>query len=258
MGWKAIARYDVGTSHQSQELPCQDYGDYGIFQDVIVGVVADGAGSAKYSDVGSELAVKTVIDWFERVNKSSEQQEFSQSLSQIETEKVFARIVQEVIAELRQLASEKDYAFNDLACTLLVFIATPHWLGAMQIGDGFIVVRPQDSEDYQLLFQPDKGEFANETTFITSKDALAEMQVKVISEPQKFICASTDGLEKLAIRISDWKPFPPFFKPFEEYLEETANPEDEAEYLVNFLKSERLNARTDDDKTLLLCLWEKN
>ncbi|WP_339461668.1 protein phosphatase 2C domain-containing protein, partial [Nodularia spumigena] len=138
------------------------------------------------------------------------------------------------------------------------FIATPHWLGAMQIGDGFIVVRPQDSEDYQLLFQPDKGEFANETTFITSKDALAEMQVKVISEPQKFICASTDGLEKLAIRISDWKPFPPFFKPFEEYLEETANPEDEAEYLVNFLKSERLNARTDDDKTLLLCLWEKN
>ena len=194
MRWKAIARYDVGTSHQSQELPCQDYGDYGIFQDVIVGVVADGAGSAKYSDVGSELAVKTVIDWFERVNKSSEQQEFSQSLSQIETEKVFARIVQEVIAELRQLASEKDYAFNDLACTLLVFIATPHWLGAMQIGDGFIVVRPQDSEDYQLLFQPDKGEFANETTFITSKDALAEMQVKVISEPQKFICASTDGL----------------------------------------------------------------
>ncbi|MEH2146175.1 protein phosphatase 2C domain-containing protein [Nostoc sp.] len=39
----------------------------------------------------------------------------------------------------------------------------------------------QNSE-YQLLFQPYKGEFINETTFITSTNAVKDMRVKVISE----------------------------------------------------------------------------
>lgn len=168
---------------------------------------------------------------------------------------MFEKIVNQVITELREEADKEDYFIHDLACTLLVFVATPDWVAAMQIGDGFIVMRSQESE-YQLLFQPDKGEFANETTFITSTNALKEMQVKVIPEKQEFICASTDGLEKVAIRLSDWKPFSPFFKPLEEYLHEPVNGEEKDKYLTEFLNSERLNSRTDDDKTLLLCLFE--
>ncbi|WP_414574923.1 PP2C family serine/threonine-protein phosphatase [Anabaena sp. CCY 9402-a] len=262
MGWKEIARSATGTSHQSQGIPCQDYGCCRIFNDVIVGAVADGAGSAKYADVGSKLAVETVIKCFSDINEYPENQEelepnFSQPMCQAEAAKLFTKIVNGVIQELNKQASKEDYSINDLACTLLVFVATPHWLAAMQIGDGFIVVRPEKSEEYQLLFHPDKGEFANETTFITSNNSLQEMQVKVIPGEQAFICASTDGLEKVAIRLNDWTPFPPFFKPFEEYLQETSNPKKNYEYVDVFLNSERLNSRTDDDKTLLLSLWEK-
>ncbi|MCC5643026.1 protein phosphatase 2C domain-containing protein [Nostoc sp. CHAB 5824] len=256
MKWKAVARSAIGTSHQNQGIGCQDYGDSRIFKDVIVGAVADGAGSAKHSDTGSQLAVETVLKCFADINESPQTQAFSQPLSEEEAQKVFAKIVTQVIAELQKQADEEDYSINDLACTLLVFLATPDYVAAMQIGDGFIVIRSQESE-YQLLFQPDKGEFANETTFITSTNALKEMQVKVISEKQEFICASTDGLEKVAIRLSDWQPFSPFFKPLEEYLHEPVNPEDEDKYLMEFLNSERLNSRTDDDKTLLLCLFDR-
>ncbi|MEH1919071.1 PP2C family serine/threonine-protein phosphatase [Nostoc sp.] len=256
MNWKAVARSEIGTSHQKQRIVCQDYGDYRIFDDVIVGAVADGAGSAKHSDVGSRLAVETVLKCFSEINEFPQKQD-SQPLSQEEGQKVFAEIVNKVITELQKQANEEDYSVNDLACTLLVFVATPDWVAAMQIGDGFIVIRSQDSE-YQLLFQPDKGEFANETTFITSTNALKEIQVKVINEKQKFICASTDGLEKVAIRLSDWQPFSPFFKPLEEYLHEPVNGEEEDKYLTEFLNSERLNSRTDDDKTLLLCLFDES
>ncbi|MEH2159605.1 MAG: PP2C family serine/threonine-protein phosphatase [Nostoc sp.] len=257
MNWKAVADSAIGTSHQNQGILCQDYGDYLIFDDVIVGAVADGAGSAKHSDVGSKLAVETVLKCFSDINKYPQKQTFSQPLSKEEAQKVFAEIVNQVITELQKQADEGDYSVNDLACTLLVFIATPECITAMQIGDGFIVMHSQDSE-YQLLFQPDKGEFANETTFITSANAVKEMQVKVIHEKQEFICASTDGLEKVAIRLSDWKPFSPFFKPLEEYLHEPVNQEEENKYLTEFLNSERLNSRTDDDKTLLLCLFNKD
>ncbi|MEH2023939.1 PP2C family serine/threonine-protein phosphatase [Nostoc sp.] len=224
MSWKAVADSAIGTSHQKQEILCQDYVDYRIFDDVIVGAVADGTGSAKHSDVGSKLAVETVLKCFSEINEFPQNKAFSQPLSKEEAEEVFVKIVNQVIKELQKQAEEGDYSVNDLACTLLVFVATPDWVAAMQIGDGFIVLRSQESE-YKLLFQPDKGEFVNETTFITSTNAVKDMQVKVISEKQEFICASTDGLEKVAIRLSDWKPFLPFFKPLEEYLHEPVNPD---------------------------------
>ncbi|MEH2413052.1 PP2C family serine/threonine-protein phosphatase [Nostoc sp.] len=261
MNWKVAGDCAIGTSHQNQEIPCQDYGRYLIFNDVIiVGAVADGAGSAKYSDIGAKLAVETVLKCFSDIHESPQNEEeseegFSQPLSQEEAEKLFTKIVKIAIGKLHNQADEGGYSVNDLACTLLVFVATPDWVAAMQIGDGFIVMRSHDSE-YKLLFQPDKGEFVNETTFITSTNAVKDIPVKVISEKQEFICVSTDGLEKVAIRLSDWEPFSPFFKPLEEYLHESVDPKED-KYLTEFLNSERLNSRTDDDKTLLLCLFDR-
>ena len=107
--------------------------------------------------------------------------------------------------------------------------------------------------NYQLLFQPDKGEYINETTFITSTNALEEMQIAVLAKPVEFICAATDGVEKVAINYVDWQPFPPFFEPLEQYLQTTEEPL--SADLKEFLEREDLNARTTDDKTLLLALW---
>jgi hypothetical protein len=50
-------------------------------------------------------------------------------------------------------------------------------------------------------------------------------------------------------------PSPGFFTPLEEYIKEIVHPEQEDKYLIEFLNSERLNKRTDDDKTLLLCCY---
>ena len=257
MGWKAISRSEVGTSHRQENIPCQDYGDYRLFGDVIVGVVADGAGSAKYSHVGSKLAVNTVIDLIARNFHKSEQKKLSPPSPEEKTKQMFTEIVQEVIAQLGKTAKQNNCDIKDLACTLLIFIATPEWLVAMQIGDGLMVVRPQNSPDYQLLFKPHKGEFVNETTFVTCSHALEEMQVKVIPSPE-FIAAATDGLENVAITLKDCQPFPRFFQPLETYLQSTTDPNQEAEYLVNFLQSEALNKRTSDDKTLLLSIWQSS
>ena len=299
MVWKGVSRHAIGTSHKDQDMPCQDYGDYCILGDLIIGAVADGAGSAKYSDVGAKLAVKTTLKYLKYGiiesprSRECDHEKFDFILSDQKTNKLlkltilppefvlklfkktmtkttaglrkekaielFVNTVKEVNIALKNEANNNGYLINDLACTLLVFVATPHWIAAMQIGDGFIVVCPQDSEDdsdYKIIFKPDKGEFVNETTFVTSTNALDEMQVEVLEGTQEFICASTDGLEKVAIRTNNWLPFPPFFKPLKEYMYETPNPKAEHKYLDEFLNSDQLNARTNDDKTLLLCLYQ--
>lgn len=256
MDWKAIARSETGTSHKKQQLPCQDYGQFIICHNVILGAVADGAGSAKYSDVGAKLTVETALNELLQLGEYTLHLHCApQPLPDEQARTIFANTLKEVVKALQEQAASSDYSVNDLACTLLVFLATPNWVAAMQIGDGFIVVRLREGEN-QLLFTPDKGEFINETTFVTSANALNEMRVRVLPGQQKFICASTDGLERVAIRMSDWTPFPPFFQPLEEYMVETSHPEQEDEYIRNFLDSERLNAKTDDDKTLLLCFYD--
>jgi serine/threonine protein phosphatase PrpC len=97
VGWKAIARSAVGTSHEKQKIPCQDCGNYRIFNDVIVGAVADGAGSAKYSHFGAELAVETVIKCFADINELPDKQGFTQPLSEMEAKEVFTKFVKDVI-----------------------------------------------------------------------------------------------------------------------------------------------------------------
>jgi serine/threonine protein phosphatase PrpC len=258
MTWKFIARSAVGVSHIEQQIPCQDYTNYSLLNkgDVAIGAVADGAGMARHSDVGAKIVVETVLSALQDKSKFLTLAELRQ-YNQHQTRKLFEAVFHKAVGALKQEAQNQGCAFYDLACTIVAFLATPEWLGAMQIGDGFLITRLQE-KDYHLLFQPDKGEFINETTFITSKSALEEMQVEVLSGKQEFICASTDGLERVAIRMRDWTPFPPFFRPLEEFIKQTENPEAEDQYLLDFLNSERLNARTNDDKTLLLGQFIRN
>lgn len=260
--WRAVARSVIGTSHQKQQIPCQDYGSYRILNNVIVGAVADGAGSAQHADIGAKLAVKTVLGYLAGIEAwLQKRKRFGQvtpePLSREQVQRLFTKTLKKVVVALQQHAKSSGYSATDLACTLLVFIATPHWIAAMQIGDGFIVVRKLHQKTYQLLFPPDKGEFINETTFVTSENALDNMQVDVLAGEQEFICAATDGLERVAVRMSDWLPFAPFFQPLEDYLWETSDRTQEDEYIKSFLESDRLNARTDDDKTLVLCLYKQ-
>lgn len=247
--WKAITQSAIGTRHQAVNLPCQDYGAYRLLsQDILIGAIADGAGSAKNADRGAKIAVEQSLSFLE--SKIATQHLFTEEQAQL----LFQELVESARSQLSQTAIQLNGELKDLASTLLVFIATPDAIAAMQIGDGFIVTRSQTGE-YELLFQPDKGEYINETTFVTSDHALEAMQVKVLLTESHFICAATDGVERVSLNLSQWQPFPPFFEPLEAYLQETQNPEQEDTYLKDFLNSDRLNARTTDDKTLLLSLW---
>lgn len=254
MVWKAIAGSAIGTRHQQKQVPCQDYGNYIIADSLMIGAIADGAGSAKHADVGARLAVETALSelaacrWLQEIDQISES----------EARTLFTEVFVKVITVLQAQALDAGYPLEELACTLLIFVTTPDWIAAMQIGDGFIVVGDPQEGTYQLLFQPDKGEFINETMFVTVETVLDQMQVYAASgEIPPFVCAATDGLEKVAIRMRDWVPYPPFFQPFVEGLKTVMETTELQTHLQDFLESDRLNARTNDDKTLLLCLYDQ-
>jgi hypothetical protein len=137
-----------------------------------------------------------------------------------------------------------------------VFAASRTWLAALQIGDGQLVVR--FAESYDLIFKPDRGEYCNETTFLTSAVVDESIQVTVTDRDPIFICAATDGIERISLHYQDWAPHAAFYKPLEDFIAGAENPDAGARDIEEFLKREKLNQYTDDDKTLLLAAWRES
>lgn len=265
MPWKAIACSEKGTSHQKSQSPCQDYTDFIRLNnageddnngEIVIGAVSDGAGSCKNSHIGSKLAVETALESLKGWPKwlKENQQDSSPEILKKSAERAFAKTLKAIKAAFDEKAGKMHRSPKDFSCTLLIVVTTPNWLAAMQIGDGFIVVRQPDSE-YQLLFHPSKGEYFNETTFVTSSRAEEKMEVKTLFRKQQFIFAASDGLERIAINLKDWQPHSPFFDMFKNALEKR-NEEEEKDSTEKWLDSEAVNKRTDDDKTILLLWYE--
>jgi hypothetical protein len=252
MKWQAVAKSVIGTKHIKSETPCQDYSDYKIIdkESVIIGAVSDGMGSAKFSQIGSKLAVETTLNYLQ--NEAN----WRYKIDGNAWKEHFKKLLIEVRTKLDIYAKNHELNIHDLACTLIAFVATPKWLVAMQIGDGLIVVGA-NNEDYELLFQPDKGEFANETTPVTSSTAVREMLFCVKSKAYDFICAATDGIEHLALdkKTQKWTPYNKFFQGLEKSIFSPNTLQHKEKEVDDFLNDENLNKRTDDDKTLLLCAY---
>ncbi|NCJ06049.1 protein phosphatase 2C domain-containing protein [Synechococcales cyanobacterium C] len=253
MVWKAVVESTIGTRHCQNQVPCQDYGAVRVLHPAVVGALSDGAGSAQHAEVGAQVAVEVFIQ--ELTEQLPEWLSLQEADLASQAEAFFVEGIKTVVQSLETEAARLGCSVQDLHCTLLGFVSTPYWIAAMQIGDGFIVVRPEADASYELLFQPVKGEYINETVFVTSTEALSAMQVGVRAGQYPFICAATDGLEKVAIRLQGWLPHAPFFQPFQDCLS-LYDAQQQQDYVQSFLSSEALNARTDDDKTLLACLYQ--
>ena len=73
----------------------------------------------------------------------------------------------------------------------------------------------------------------------------------------QFICAATDGIENISlIKKKDWIPYDKFFIPLEQHITSKSELEDKKKILSNFLNSNKINQKVDDDKTLLLCSYK--
>jgi len=239
MAWKTICHSVTGTTHIQNGVPCQDYGASRVLPNgILIAAVADGAGCAPHAQEGARLAVEASLEFC------------AAECEHGDLKTIFGRLLKHLNATLQAEAQKQNWAVDDLASTLLLCIAKPVGFVAMQIGDGFIVLRGPD-EECRLLFSPDHGQYVNETTFVTSENAREKMQVRAEPTALHFLCMGTDGMEKVALSLETQAPHRPFFHPLEDFMR-NASAETISRELERQLNSKALNARTDDDKTLLV------
>ena len=122
--------------------------------------------------------------------------------------------------------------------------------GVAQTGDGIVVMRTGDGR-LRPASTPQQGVYANETQFVTGPGG-AEPGFLEIWEYGAAIAVLTDGLLPLAVDYADHTPHAPFFDPMLAEVAATTDIRRTAEHLAEFLASDRVSSRTDDDKTLVL------
>lgn len=251
--WKIASTSVCGTSHEKLGIPCQDAHCWFDENDhILLAAIADGAGSAKHSDLGAKIATQTAVETLRHEPNLT---------TRIQNNpKAFHTILQKtLIAALQAVKTEaksQDINPREFASTLIITIATPHFVATAQIGDGAVIISDQ-TNDLIALTTPDSGEYINQTTFLISPNAIATAQIHIYHGTPSHIAMFTDGLQMLALTMPFGKPHQPFFSPLFNFIAKSQNnPEPQ---LTAFLKSSRVRERTDDDLTLLLAaLTDRN
>ncbi|MBD1218796.1 MAG: protein phosphatase 2C domain-containing protein [Aphanizomenon flos-aquae Clear-A1] len=248
--WRIVAASVCGTSHSKNQQLCQDAHHWQLLaNNVLVIAVADGAGSAKLGKVGSMIAVETAIEHLARQEITGETLANDDFLRYLLTDAMLvARTAIETEADVCNNQSD------DLATTLILIIAAPQIVAVAQVGDGLAVAKNSIGELIALTI-PSNGEYVNQTTFLTSADALETAQIKIRREEIVNVGVLTDGLQMLALNMIISEPHKPFFFPLFEFVANAGDKILAKENLMRFLSSDKITQRTDDDLTLVLAAF---
>ena len=247
--WVWAGARAIGTAHLTQGLPCQDTFACRIWQEgahpVLIAALADGAGSAECAEVGAQLATSLVA------KIASEQ--LTQGTAARQLTNVLRNAIGETRLALQLQAGHASRPIDDFACTLLVAILSIDGGIVGQIGDGAVVI-DDGEQGWQPVHWPDHGEYANTTHFLTEPDALDALQLAILDRPVRRVCLFSDGLERLVLDFRNRSAHAPFFDAIFRAIEQHAGAGYAAHIsrdLEALLGSEKINCRTDDDKSLL-------
>ncbi len=244
--YRVLAESVVGTRHRVAGAVNQDDVDHTNYVSPLgarhlVAVVADGAGTAPLGHVGARVA--TVAVRTSVCSHLADDRAFDSAAMRACT----AHARDAVLAE----ACRRGVSERDLACTLLVAVVGHATALFGQLGDGAIVAGGSERGD--RIFPAEPGTYANVTHFLTERSWRRHFRVVQTAAPDWFALL-TDGIELLSIDPRTDTPVDGFFVPFVKAVTAAEDASDLVVPMQEFLDSPRVNACTDDDKTLLVAV----
>ena len=251
MRWKVATSTVTGKSHTNRGEAGQDYHKAGTigFADTefFIGLAADGAGSTTDGGRGAEIVCETIYAHIIATLRDAGE------VSHITDQDIRTWITasrEAVVAEAKGHGKKP----RDYASTILGSVAGTDGAVFFQIGDGAIVTA--SGQEYETIFWPEQGEYANTTYFVSDEQYLDHLHILHTGSVPEEIALFTDGLQNLVLSFSQKKAHAGFFRPLFDALQKS--PENTfaglSTQLQTFLCRDEINARSDDDKTLVLAM----
>lgn len=252
MQWCYASASVVGLSHIRAGTKLQDANFCFVAtgaegRRVFFAVVADGAGSAKFGGQGASILCRTFASQARSVLRGAT------NLPDDETIWSWLDIARD---RIQLSAKKRELTPRDFATTLVLVMVSSDTIVTAHIGDGAIVVRDRDSTLWSVLSEPHHGEYASTTYFATDDPQPA---MRIGRHPNEFnaVAVFTDGIENLVLDSVTGAASVSFFSPMAKPLDTstvTGRDYGLSRSLAAFLASDRLNERTDDDKSLIVAV----
>lgn len=252
MNWQIGKIKLTGTSHKADNTPCQDFYLSELIPTpngpILVALVADGAGSATHSHLGSnkgcEALYMAVLNWINGRDDNA------YSI----TEELIREWILQAHTEVIAVAEGYKIDSRQFASTLVGCVIQDNLAHFFQIGDGALVIQNEEGI-YEPIFWPDNGEYANTTYFLTDENFLQNTQTSSRSMCVKKVALFSDGLQNLLLVMSSRSAHQPFFnKIFDRLRQEQESVEKFQEEMEQLFSSPMVQSRTDDDISLIVAL----
>jgi len=184
--WRTQSALVTGRGQRKTGKPLQDRTCILQENDVTAAALADGAGSADWSQEGAHVAVETACNLlcgdFDRLFQAGTPMELRR------------KILEAVRDAVEQRAGELGVPVSELACTMLVVAVQGDRYLIFHLGDG--VIAYQKAGTVRIASIPWNGEFVNSTVFVTSQNALRHARVYRGTRPElEGFCLMSDGCE---------------------------------------------------------------
>lgn len=221
--WSILGASITGKNHKLSNAPCQDaHSYYQLEDDWALVVVCDGAGSARYSDWAARFVADSFLEYIKTsvANKQFDKKQWTINHWTDLTLTSLGNILKEIEIQ----AKSQKTTLQDFACTFIAILAHPMLTFTAHIGDGRVAYLSKSGE-WKASIIPFRGEYVNETVFLTSDNSLHQyLQISVISEEIEAFAVLTDGCERHSFICQQWneaesksidanQPFPNFFNP---------------------------------------------
>jgi hypothetical protein len=240
-----------GTSHEKSGTPVEDSQSAFVCRTpdnaYFVGIVSDGAGSAKFGRYGSVLVCRTL---------SAEIRNHFRSNATLPSRDQVECWVDSVRDRIFSVSERRAATPRDFAATMICVLATNKSAAILHIGDGCAALRVDPGQNWIAPIWPDHGEYASTTSFVVDSPS-PNLRFEIFEGEISGIALLSDGLERLALDFSNRTPFSRFFNGVTLPLtHSTTKGKDPAlsNKLKEFLGGESVNSRTDDDKTLIIAI----
>lgn len=256
--WKFAAASVRGKGHEQTGTPCQDA--FAVQESVdgrwLALVASDGAGSA----ARAEFSARFVASEFARILIKVAQELDRQLPGAWVTDSIIEEIVR-LRKAIRQEAKSDN--ISDFHCTLVAALVGPSRGFTIHLGDGSVFggdADPSSIEGIDLsqgffLSEPENGEYANETVFLTERDWIKHLRIHPLSLVN-WIVLGTDGGMALAM-VEEKAPKLGFIAPVMRAIFSYDDPEARADALKTILEDRQADRLTNDDKTLAVAARSK-
>lgn len=258
-----------GPGHVKLKLPNQDACNFMTSSDgrVVSAVVSDGAGSAARSEEGSQLCVGEMSARLLGLGVGSRNLIAEALKNDVSARENLRSHLIKGLEKVRSLLEARiaspQESLRDFAHTFTGLVITPVGGLLVQVGDSpALLARAEESlgpdghpgVDYLAeyrVFTEEKGEYANETNFVTQANWAEKLRIAVIApDRMDAYLLMSDGA--FSLLMNRGHVFKPFIGPLLSKLLQAGGRGQRDQLLLSALSSPECDAVTADDKTLLV------